>query len=109
MTPAGTTTSVSASASAAAAPTTVTTTSAAPASTIPFPSTVLSASSAGDTWKVRNDKALGIIIEYISNEKLDIIADETTAKEAWDKLEKVHQGTNVALQAFFILTDMLER
>ncbi|KIM60885.1 hypothetical protein SCLCIDRAFT_97619, partial [Scleroderma citrinum Foug A] len=63
--------------------------------------------SSSDSWKVRNDKALGIIVEYVSNEKLDIIADETIAKAAWEKLERVHQGTNVALVVFFTFTDML--
>ena len=48
-------------------------------------------------------------MEYVSNEKLDIIADETIAKAAWEKLERVHQGTNVALVMFFTFTDMLRR
>lgn len=77
-------------------------------STMPT-STTAPLSSLSDTWKIRNDKALGIIIEYISNEKLDLIADETSAKSAWEKLEKVHQGTNPGLNAFFTLKNMMQR
>lgn len=75
-----------------------------------IPSTISSATSVpSDTWKIRNDKALGIIIEYVSNEKLDLIADQTSAKAAWEKLEKVHQGTNPGLNAFFTLKGMMKR
>ena len=102
--PSASTTVTSAGAATATAAATTTT-----PSTVPFPSISLSASSSGDSWKVRNDKALGIIVEYVSNEKLDIIADETIAKAAWEKLERVHQGTNVALVVFFTFTDMLRR
>ncbi|KAG1866800.1 hypothetical protein F4604DRAFT_2022318 [Suillus subluteus] len=84
--------------------------SAAPNSTsAPSPSTLSTASNTfPDTWKIRNDKALGIIIEYVSNEKLDLIADETSAKGAWEKLERVHQGTNPGLIAFFTLKSMMK-
>lgn len=91
---------------AAFAPAAPSTSATAPSSTISFPPITSSASSLGDTWQVRNDKALGIIIEYIGNEKLDIIADETMAKAAWEKLEKVQ---NVALIISLTFTDMLTR
>ncbi|KAG2740148.1 hypothetical protein P692DRAFT_20753932, partial [Suillus brevipes Sb2] len=86
-----------------------------------IPSTISSATSVpSDTWKIRNDKALGIIIEYVSNEKLDLIADQTSAKAAWEKLEK-HIATFSAdnrkltamgkairdeMQAFLVLTSL---
>ncbi|KAG2046521.1 hypothetical protein BDR06DRAFT_899110 [Suillus hirtellus] len=83
------------------------------------PSSISTTSAFPDTWKIHNDKALGIIIEYVSNKKLNLITDETSAKGPWEKLEREHIATFVAdsqkltamrkaisdeMQAFLVLT-----
>lgn len=71
-----------------------------------YPSTTIQHT---DSWSVRDWKAAGIIIAYVSDRLAIEVGNLEHAKEMFEKLVKIHEDTNVTVSAFYTFTSMLHR
>ncbi|KAJ7461309.1 hypothetical protein B0H11DRAFT_1736178, partial [Mycena galericulata] len=61
-----------------------------------------------DSFRVRDDRARGIIHKFISDSILISVGHLKGAKETWDFIVAAHEKVNVAATAFFTLVSMLD-
>ncbi|KAH0591548.1 hypothetical protein H2248_001606 [Termitomyces sp. 'cryptogamus'] len=60
-----------------------------------------------DSWAVRDAKAAGIIIAYVSDQLALEVGELAHAKDMFDKLVTIHVNTNVGVSAFYTFISML--
>ncbi|KAH0581027.1 hypothetical protein H2248_012170 [Termitomyces sp. 'cryptogamus'] len=60
-----------------------------------------------NSWLVHDSKAVGIIIAYVSDRFVIEIGVLPHTKDMFDRLVKIHKGTNVGISAFYTFIYML--
>ncbi|KII94280.1 hypothetical protein PLICRDRAFT_100556, partial [Plicaturopsis crispa FD-325 SS-3] len=75
----------------------------APSSAAPPPAL----SAATDSWEIRDAKAHGIIMQYISDNLALQVDGVATSKGLYDKLTDMHEKTNVGVTAFYTFRKLI--
>ena len=70
-------------------------------------STISSVTATQDSREIRDGKAHGILIEYISDRILLQVSHHATSQQLWNAIIEMHEKTNTGIAAFYTFIDVI--